>query len=608
VARAERSAAGGTAEGLMAVYTGGAYILYSELFDRKPEWADVVRILHGLNRLHTVLLMSRINTHLRHALDSPGPEALNRVQGFLTRNFIDDLTLERLQERFPNVQMRDQPIFHPLQVLNMLRLATAECSGGEQQRPDQSEAFRFQLGTACLMMNDLLVSEEEELAITKASADERERLLMAQMLTMWEVMNPTDARHLLFRSHVLFRCLFKDEAIRDEIRGKCRGFDIGERFRQVAKMELDKWLSLIFAVYSYYMGRRVEELNEQPQVFVINRQAFIGRSGITQVEMDDFLTTVSSPFDELCAAVSKERPVDPRFDFVPFRSRPLYATAEGNFACFDTAFLLEKMYSGVHWLIHDDLPLNERNDLFKAWGLLFERYVHWLFSGFPNGPAAAYFPFPRWEGGQESFDAVFLKESLLIPLEYKGGFLSQEAKYSARADALIDELERKVVPGCDQLAAKIASLFDVDRSKRKTLTGIPVQQVRRVMPVLIVQDHALRGLSINWWLNRRFRELMSARPIRAGVEVVPLNVVNIEDLERLVESSDSGTFDFIYSLHNKAVRDPEMKQQLHNFLFGSAGYCTSESTRWKRIQDQIEEAMFSYTFPKEWKDQGGLAR
>ena len=584
---------------LMAIYTGGAYISYSEIYDRRPDASEVVGLLHGLNRLHTVLLMSRVNAHLRHAMQSPGRDELNWVQGFLVGNFVDDPTLARLRERFPETVMRDRPLFHPLQVLSMLRLAAANCEGDEQQRPDESAALRFQLGTACLMMNDLLVSEPEELVIAKGAPDERERQLMAQLLTMWEVMNPANAHHLLLRSHVLFRVLLKDEKICAEIRGQCRGFDVEAQFLRIAGIDFNKWLSLVFASYAYYMGRRKEELLEQPQSFIIDRQAFIAQSAVTQDEMDAFLATVGVPFADLVASVSKERPADPRFDFVPFRAHPLYVIGEGDFACIDVALLLEKMYSGVHWLIHDGLPKCDRDDLFKAWGLLFERYVHWLFVG--SRLPAAYVPFPQWEDGQESFDGAFLRESLLVPLEYKGGFLSQEAKYSARSEALTNELERKVVPGCDQLASKIGGLFNSDSSKRKKVPAIPVQHVRRVLPVLIVQDHALRGLSINWWLNRRFAELMSARPLRGGVEVLPLNVVNIEDLETLVESSDGGVFDFIYSLHNKAVRDPEMKQQLHNYLLGAPGYGSLDGARWKDVDQQIRSAMFSYTFPNEWR-------
>jgi hypothetical protein len=154
------------------------------------------------------------------------------------------------------------------------------------------------------------------------------------------------------------------------------------------------------------------------------------------------------------------------------------------------------------------------------------------------------------------------------------------------------------------LAAKIGALSSSDATKRRVLAGIPERRVRRILPVLVVQDHALRGLSFNWWLNRRFGELMSNYPLRAGIEVLPLNVVNIEDLETLVESSDGEDFDFVYALHNKAVRDPEMKCQLHNFLFNSPGYGNRRSKRWTEVYAQLEDEMFGYMFPNEWKCRG----
>lgn len=73
------------------------------------------------------------------------------------------------------------------------------------------------------MMNDFLLTEQEELAITKGTPDEREKQLMAQMLTLWELMNPANAYHLLLRSHVLFRNLLKDEGICASVRAKCDG-------------------------------------------------------------------------------------------------------------------------------------------------------------------------------------------------------------------------------------------------------------------------------------------------------------------------------------------------------------------------------------------------
>jgi len=579
------------------MHSVGAYISYSELFDRSPTWTDIVARLEGLNRLHTVMLLSRLNSHLRHSLQEPGKKGFGWVQGFLVRNFIDDPTLRTLQEKYPLAKMEDRPIFHPLQILNLLRVALAVCSGDDTQRADENEALRFQLGTACLLMNDLLLRTEEELAITRGAENERATQFMVQMLAPYEVSNPANPRNLLFRSHVLFRLLLQNQSVRDDIKMRCNGFDIHEEFRRIANIEVNKWLSLVFAAYAYYMARPVDELIKQPQFFVINRTAFIRESAVTQEEMNSFLDTISIGFNELCNTIGEQRPVDPRFDLVPFRSRPLYVLTEGNFACIDTAFLLEKMYNGVHWAIHDGISRPRRKDLFAAWGRLFEQYVDWLFAGTSTGLPAAYFPFPKWLDGTESFDGAFREESLFVPMEYKGGFLSQEAKYSGKAESLIDELELKIVPGCEQLASKIGLLFHQDLSERKVLPAIPLQDVTRVLPVLIVQDHALRGLFINWWLGRRFRDLMGSRRLASGLEVLPLNVVNIEDLERLIESADSDSFDFVSALHNKAVRDPEMKYQLHNFLLGSPGYGRHESARWNKILAELKEVMFSYTFP-----------
>ncbi|MGA9055920.1 MAG: hypothetical protein WB763_05350 [Terriglobia bacterium] len=579
------------------MYTGGAYITYSELFDRRPTWEEIVAKLQNLSPLQTVLMMSRINTHIRHAFEEPGRKSVGWLQGFLVRNFVDDAALARLRERFPTTRMEDRPLFHPLQVLNVLRIALAVCAGDDESRPDQREDLRYQLGTACLMMNDLLVSKEEDLLIQTGTDEERQLQLMAHLVAPLELLNPAPARHLMFRSHVLFRILLRDQAVRDDIEKKCRGFDIEDRFQQIAGIPLSKWLTLVFAAYSYYMARRVEELVEQPQFFVINRQFFISTSGVSQREMDDFISTIAMPFESLQRTLGAERPADPRFDLVPFRSRPLYELEEGNFACIDTAFLLEKMVTGVHWLIHDGLSRSARDDLFTAWGRLFERYVDWLFEGMRTQSDTSFFSFPKWADGKESFDGAFLKGTVLVPMEYKGGFLSQEAKYSGKVVPLVKDLTRKILPGCEQLSSKIARLFNPDPIRQMRIPDIPARHVTRVLPVLVVQDHGLRGLFLNWWLNKEFIRMMRSHTLRTEIEVLPLNVVNIQELETLVDSVESASFDFIYALHHKAVRDPEMVDDLQNFLLGFPGYGVRRSKRSLSVLKEIKKEMFSYLFP-----------
>jgi hypothetical protein len=520
---------------------------------------------------------------------------------FLVRNFIDEATLRRLQERYPLSKPEERPLFHPLQILNLLRICLAISTEDPTQTPDTNEELRYKLGSACLMMSDLILSEEEILRITTGTENEQRIQLMTQVLPAFELLNAAKPQHQMLRSNVVFRVLLRDEKVRKDIADKCRGFDFERQFEKTAQISLSKWLGLVFSTYAYYMGRTENDLVEHPEFFIINRKSFISKPGATQVEMDSYLATVSFSIEELSAAIAEQRPADPRFDFVPFRNRPLFALKDGNFACIDPTFLIEKYYAGVHWTIHDRIHESKRNDLFKAWGMLFEHYVQWLLIGMERSPGR-FFPFPKWDNGEESFDGAFLKGDMFIPMEYKGGFLSQAAKYSQRADLLIPELERKFVLGCQQIVEKLAAVFHPDPSRKRRLADIRVDQVKRVLPLLIVQESAFSGPLLNWWLNMRFCEILASHPLSDNVEVLPLNVVHIDVMETLVETTETVPgFDFIYALHHKAVRDTQMIDNLHNFMFTFPGYAKQRAPRMIRLAEEVEQEMISYLFPRESK-------
>jgi hypothetical protein len=114
----------------------------------------------------------------------------------------------------------------------------------------------------------------------------------------------------------------------------------------------------------------------------------------------------------------------------------------------------------------------------------------------------------------------------------------------------------------------------------------------------VVQDQTLRGPFVNWWLNGYFQSLVKGFKFKEGLEILPLNVASIEDLETMVESAEVGQFDFIYSLRYRAWRDPEMLSQFHNFMLGVRGYGEHGSRRFNDYLDRVKERMFSYIFPK----------
>ena len=95
----------------------------------------------------------------------------------------------------------------PLAVLNVLRLVLTYSREAEPLTTEDIPALRYSLGTACLMMNNLLVSAEEERQIKEGGKEARRLALLVQSLAPFELALPPVDSHLLFRDGVIFRML-----------------------------------------------------------------------------------------------------------------------------------------------------------------------------------------------------------------------------------------------------------------------------------------------------------------------------------------------------------------------------------------------------------------
>jgi hypothetical protein len=190
-----------------------------------------------------------------------------------------------------------------------------------------------------------------------------------------------------------------------------------------------------------------------------------------------------------------------------------------------------------------------------------------------------------------------LQGDVLVPAEYKGGFLSRRARYSGNSRLLLTELNGKFATGCDQLADKIGALFAEDDTVRKELEELPLDHFRSVLPVLVLQDHIFRVPFLNWYLNKQFRERLRHYRLRVGVFIRPLTVVNIQDLESMVHSAEGGNFDFIYALHHRTVRDEHVLSDLMDTLRQFQQFGKNPSPRIKKVLEDVQEDWSSYLFP-----------
>jgi hypothetical protein len=213
-------------------------------------------------------------------------------------------------------------------------------------------------------------------------------------------------------------------------------------------------------------------------------------------------------------------------------------------------------------LLSNKLPKHERSKVFNAWGLLFEAYVNWLLKGLHGRQSARLYPDTSWDNGEKSFDAVFIKSRVLAVVEHKGGFLNQDARYSNDLNSFMVDLQKKIGAGCAQLAKNIGALFPQNGPARK-LSNIPVPtNVLYVLPVLVVQDLMLRTPFINYFLNQRFQADRGQFPVKNGIKIFPLNVVQITDLENLVELAEAVDLDVLSFLQQRCNKNEEMLWEL----------------------------------------------
>lgn len=545
------------------------YFTYRELFDRLPSKEELDSLIKGLNAFNTVLLTARLNTMLRHATSSRNPQdtkAYENFQFWFAAAFLDADTKQRLESRFGEENLTRRPVFHPMQFLNIMRLALALADGDESARPDTSELHSHQLGAACLMVNDLFLTEEEQQNLKVGSIDDRRKQLMLQSLASLETSNPTPVRNLFFRSYATYRIVLLDPELLSRIKKECGGLDIEKDFETHFGITLMGWLSLVYGAESLVLSRTQEELVNKPELFLINRKSILQSSTLNQAQVDNFFDMLSSSFEELRAEIRKERKVDERFDLVPFKSKPFFEVSPDTYACVDFGLLTEKLHNGPYFLLSNKLPTNERWKVFNAWGLLFEAYVNWLLKGLDGRQSAHFYPDTSWEDGDKSFDAVFIKSRVLAVMEHKGGFLRQDARYSNDLSKFMADLQSKIGEGCTQLARDIGALLPQTVTAKK-LHKVPIpSNTLYVLPVLVVQDLMLRTPFINYFLNQRFQTEKAKFPVRKGIAVLPLTVVQITDLENLVELAEAVDLDVFSFFHRRCNENEEMLWELSDAM------------------------------------------
>jgi hypothetical protein len=189
-----------------------SYVTYTEITGQAATEADIRSLLQPIAIENALFFLCQINMHMRllgNAVNTSFLQALANAQAFLFRNYIDEQLFDQIRQTMGRTTMHERVLFHPVQVLKVMRCALIYCRRAEKQTLPTDDQ-RHAIGRSCLMMNDLLAAMDENLAFAKGPEGVRRALLMAHFMSEFEVNNPGSQSSLINRSLAAFNLLISD--------------------------------------------------------------------------------------------------------------------------------------------------------------------------------------------------------------------------------------------------------------------------------------------------------------------------------------------------------------------------------------------------------------
>lgn len=558
------------------------YITHQQIFDSLPDEEKLKRQIETLNKVNSFAFLGVCNLLL-----SLFPNNVS-VQELLVCNLISKDVLDLIKQKFGGESSTKRPIFHRQQLLTLIKQILIDSPGDGQndpnsENPEIKDRAAKLLGELCLMINNVLVSREQEDRLqAKGQTEQAKEEVLDELFVQWlpvvELVNPPEIVNAIARTEKYFE-IFEKESL-DIIFSNKQNID--EHFFTTTRLSLKNYINLIYCTYAFYKIQDFEVYKNDPKNFNFYQSVIFANLEISESEIQGFFDLnakdLSGIVNELQKSLTSGNLLT-QYDFTVFRKYPLIKLTEDVFSCIDINFLLEKLAFGVYHTIFNSFNTltqegNKDRNLFSShWGKTFEKYVDFLLSQVYPPSSGRLISFPYFQDKKnelEGFDGVIDGGNKLIVMEYKGGFLNATAKYSGNLESLLKDLDKKYGSqrkgGIEQLVRKIELVFNSELEKRKTIPELKPEHVRVVYPVLVVQEHSLQmGLAIKK-LRQIFDQEIKKKKVSSLIFIRPLSVLSVEDLEILLPYIDKGHFSFTDILEEYATGKHEELEHFQGIL------------------------------------------
>ena len=408
---------------------------------------------------------------------------------------------------------------------------------------------------------------------------------------------------LMVRSAEFLRRLVETEGVRSRI-------DANQIFFQTTELTLQDYQYLVFSIFAVYWNCSPQEIVRQDPFR--DRSLFFGPGLVP-----DLTPLYEKLLPHICisiGALKSEAENFTRFknEFLLWRRYPLVKINEDRILCIDFGFLLEKLQTGVLWIIRDQLEKQHKGGgqkIIGLWGDIFEDYTA---SVVTRGIDTQIPPLERCltdieydeKEKKECTDIAVCGKDTLILLECKSPILRAETKFSGDSGKFDMELKNKIIEGetpekargIKQLCNAIQSLFHANKTQRKNIRKIDISKIKKIYPVLVLSDRMFSVPLMNRYLDLEFERLMKGTDLMGGLDIKSLTVLTIEDLESLAPHLSEAPFHIHLDKWIEWRTEIESNEKLSfsSFLFPLLTENPRENTFFDQKFNEIHSEMMTY--------------
>ena len=401
--------------------------------------------------------------------------------------------------------------------------------------PDSTHTFdrndaRNDLAESYLLVNGLLdVASSDQ---GTRNDEKEEKSLLVGTIPSWEyVINSSP-------EYQIKRLMVRTEEFWHRIQEELSDLDVNEIFYQATGLTFQHYHRLIYLIFAFYWKFTPEEISRQDSSE--DRPLFFNPNGqspeLTPL-YEKLLPHICVSIDELRNIVEEHSQLED--GFLLWRKYPLIKISENQTICVDFTFLIDKLQTGVLWIVRDYLKHRRDSGRFmKLWGDIFQDYAASVIERGVNSENSlsreCLIIGPKYNQKQsdECTDVAVCCDDTLILLECKATLLSAQAKFGGNFNEFYDNIP-SVKKGIKQLSKSIRMLGNIHKRERLAVEGIDISKVKKIYPILVLSDHIFTAPLMNRFFDSEFQKIMKRYSLLKHLEIMPLTVLTIMDLESL---------------------------------------------------------------------------